>query len=220
MRHVSDRRRSTAGRGAAAALPVAVNGSVGVPRPAGDSAGPGAVVGALVVSSPGLVRALLLNASHEPLSVVPGRRAVVLVVAGKAECVLERSGPMLHSPSAQMAVPAVVRLRRYVRVPFQPPPAVTRAGVLRRDGRRCAYCGGRGETVDHVVPRSRGGDHSWENCVACCLRCNTRKADRLLSELGWSLRVPPTVPRRGPLGAMFAADEADPVWEPWLGAVA
>lgn len=171
-------------------------------------------------SAPDLVRALLLNASHEPLSVVPGRRAVVLVVAGKAECVLERSGPLLRSPSAAMAVPAVVRLRRYVRVPYQPPPAVTRSGVLRRDGRRCAYCGGRGETVDHVVPRSRGGGHSWENCVACCLRCNTRKADRLLSELGWTLRVPPSVPRRGPLGAMFAADEADPAWEPWLGAVA
>lgn len=215
MTDVSDRRRPTVGRSVA---PVVAAGGVAVGGV--EVTVPTAVIGAVVVSTPGLVRALLLNASHEPLSVVPGRRAVVLVVAGKADCVLERSGPLLHSPSSAMAVPAVVRLRRYVRVPYQPPPAVTRAGVLRRDGRRCAYCGGRGETVDHVVPRSRGGGHSWENCVACCLRCNTRKADRLLSELGWSLRVPPTVPRRGPLGAMFAADEADPVWEPWLGAVA
>ncbi|HYN72772.1 MAG TPA: HNH endonuclease, partial [Nakamurella sp.] len=143
-----------------------------------------------------LVRVLLLNAGHEPLAVVTGRRALILVVAGKAECVAERSSAV-RSPSLVLAVPAVVRLRRYVRVPYQAPPAVTRAGILRRDLRRCAYCSGRGDTVDHVVPKSRGGDHSWENCVACCVRCNTRKADRLLPELGWSLPFVPAAPRRG-----------------------
>ena len=164
-----------------------------------------------------LVRVLLLNASHEPLAVVTGRRALVLVVAGKAECVLERpNGSLVRSPSVVVAVPAVVRLRRYVRVPYQAPPAVTRAGVLRRDSRRCAYCRGRGDTVDHVVPKSRGGEHSWENCVACCVRCNARKADRLLSELGWSLPVIPGPPRRGAFGRMWSTEDADPAWEPWL----
>ena len=81
-----------------------------------------------------LVRVLLLNASHEPLAVVTGRRALVLVVAGKAECVLERpTASLIRSPSVAVAVPAVVRLRRYVRVPYPAPPAVTRAGMLRRD---------------------------------------------------------------------------------------
>jgi len=161
-----------------------------------------------------LVRVLLLNASHEPLAVVTGRRALILVVAGKAECVAERSSAV-RSPSLVLAVPAVVRLRRYVRVPYQAPPAVTRAGILRRDLRRCAYCSGRGDTVDHVVPKSRGGAHSWENCVACCVRCNTRKADRLLPELGWSLPFEPAAPRRGVFGGLWSED-ADPAWKPWL----
>jgi 5-methylcytosine-specific restriction endonuclease McrA len=166
-----------------------------------------------------VLRVLLLNASHEPLAVVTGRRALVLVVAGKAECVLERPAGAIRSPSMTLAVPAVVRLRRYVRVPYQPPPAVTRAGILRRDARRCAYCRGRGDTVDHVIPKSRGGSHSWENCVACCVRCNTRKADRLLDELGWPLPFNPGPPRRG-AGRLWSTEEADPVWQPWLPAAA
>ena len=100
------------------------------------------------------------------------------------------------------------------------PPAVTRAGVLKRDGRHCAYCQGRAETVDHVVPRSRGGGHSWENCVACCARCNARKADRLLAEIGWCLPTVPGPPRRGVLGRMWANEESDPAWEPWLPSAA
>lgn len=167
-----------------------------------------------------VLRVLLLNASHEPLAVVTGRRALVLVVAGKAECVVERSDGLVRSPSVVLAVPAVVRLRRYVRVPYPAPPAVTRSGVLKRDGRRCAYCQGRAETVDHVVPRSRGGGHSWENCVACCGRCNARKADRLLDELGWALAFSPGPPRRGVLGRMWANEESDPAWEPWLPSAA
>lgn len=163
-----------------------------------------------------VLRVLLLNASHEPLAVVTGRRALVLVVAGKAECVVERPSGQIRSPSMALAVPAVVRLRRYVRVPYPAAPAVTRAGVLKRDARRCAYCQARADTVDHVIPRSRGGVHSWENCVACCARCNARKADRLLEELGWALPAVPGPPRRGVLGRMWANEESDPAWEPWL----
>ena len=165
-------------------------------------------------------RVLLLNASHEPLAVVTGRRALVLVVAGKADCVLEHpAAALIRSPSMAIAVPAVVRLRRYVRVPYQAPPAVTRAGILRRDSRRCAYCHGRGDTVDHVIPKSRGGSHSWENCVACCVRCNTRKADRLLDELDWSVPFIPGPPRRR-AGRWWPDEDADPVWEPWLSIAA
>lgn len=167
-----------------------------------------------------VLRVLLLNASHEPLAVVTGRRALVLVVAGKAECLVERPDGLVRSPSVALAVPAVVRLRRYVRVPYPAPPAVTRAGVLKRDGRRCAYCPGRADTVDHVLPRSRGGAHTWENCVACCARCNARKADRLIEELGWSLTTTPGPPRRGVLGRMWGNEESDPAWEPWLPSAA
>ena len=183
-------------------------------RPGGAHRGRHEVDHAGVVA---MVKVLLLNASHEPLAVVTGRRALVLVVAGKAECVLERpSGALIRSPSVTFAIPAVVRLRRYVRVPYPAPPAVTRTGILRRDSRRCAYCNGRGDTVDHVLPKSRGGEHSWENCVACCVRCNTRKADRLLDELGWSLPFVPGPPRRGAFGRLWSTDDADPAWGPWL----
>lgn len=190
------------------------------PAPVRPPPGPGLHRDTEATRPVGVLRVLLLNASHEPLAVVTGRRALVLVVAGKAECVVERPDGRIRSPSLALAVPAVVRLRRYVRVPYPAAPAVTRAGVLKRDGRRCAYCQARAETVDHVVPRSRGGAHSWENCVACCARCNARKADRLLDELGWVLPSVPGPPRRGVLGRMWANEESDPAWEPWLSAAA
>jgi len=171
------------------------------------------------VGSGTTVRVLLLNATHEPLAVVTGRRALVLLLAGKAECVVEReNGVRMHSPTLVLTIPAVLRLNRYVRVPYQPATSITRAGILRRDRRACAYCGGRADTIDHVQPRSRGGAHSWENCVACCGRCNTRKADRLLSELGWSLRFTPGPPARAGGGRVWLTDDTDPAWDPWLAA--
>jgi 5-methylcytosine-specific restriction endonuclease McrA len=97
---------------------------------------------------------------------------------------------------------------------------MTRAGVLRRDGRRCAYCGRRADTIDHVVPRSRGGGHTWENCVAACRLCNSKKADRLLGELGWTLERPPRPPSRSAGGVLVLAVEPLPAWEPWLAAAA
>ncbi len=166
-------------------------------------------------------RVLLLNATHEPLAVLTGRRAVVLMVAGKADCLVERStGEKVHSPSVVLSVPAVLLLRRYVRVPYAPAASITRAGILRRDRKRCAYCRGAGDTIDHVVPRSRGGVHSWENCVACCSKCNAKKADRLLSELGWSLPFVPGSPRRIGSGRLWLSEDADPAWHPWLSRAA
>ena len=164
-------------------------------------------------------RSLLLNATHEPLAVVAARRAVVLVLAGKAESVLDRGASAFHAPGAVFALPAVIRLHRYVRVPMTPMTAVSRAGVMRRDRRRCAYCRGPAETIDHVMPRSRGGGHTWNNCVACCGRCNTRKADRLLDEIGWRLPFIPGPPRRV-AGRLWLVEDTDPVWDPWLGRAA
>ena len=169
----------------------------------------------------GTSRVLLLNATHEPLAVVNGRRAVILMLAGKAECLVERGeGEQVHSAHLVLAVPAVLRLNRFVRIPYSPAAAITRAGVLRRDRRRCAYCRSAGDTIDHVVPRSRGGLHTWENCVACCSRCNAKKADRLLSELGWSLTSVPGSPKRVGSGRLWLSEDADPAWHPWLGMAA
>ena len=91
------------------------------------------------------------------------------------------AGSAFHSAHLTLPAPSVMRLSRYVRVPYRRAVPMTRSGVLRRDGRRCAYCAKRADTIDHVVPRSRGGTHTWENCVAACKSCNSRKADRLLA---------------------------------------
>ncbi len=165
-----------------------------------------------------LPRVLLLNATHEPLAVVTSRRALVLILAGKAVSIEDREIGAVHSARLVIQVPAVVRLNRYVRVPYRAPTSVTRAGILRRDNKSCAYCAAKGETIDHVIPRSRGGKHSWENCVACCSRCNTRKADRTLDELGWQLLVVPGPPKRTSGGHVWMVDDADPAWAPWLAA--
>lgn len=155
---------------------------------------------------------LVLNASYEPLCVVPVRRAVVLLLLEKA-VVEQRSDALVRSERLTLVAPSVVRLQRYVRVPRRTRVPITRRAVLARDRERCAYCEGRADTIDHVVPRSRSGPHAWENVVAACARCNHRKADRLLAELGWELRFTPRAPH-GPSAAVGHARHPD--WEPYL----
>ena len=141
-------------------------------------------------------RVLLLNVTYEPLTTVGLHRAVCLVLGDKAVVVHDDAdGRMLHSASSRLVVPSVIRLRRYVRIPHRSRVPLTRAALMRRDNYLCAYCGTRADTIDHVIPRSRGGQHVWENCVASCTRCNHRKADRLIEEIGWSLRFDPAAPR-------------------------
>jgi 5-methylcytosine-specific restriction endonuclease McrA len=193
------------------------------PDPNGADPEPGEVPG--TAPYPGVIptgsRVLLLNATFEPLAVVTAKRAVVLMLTGKAECVEATfGGAAFHSENLTVPAPSVMRLSRYVRVPYRRSVPMTRAGVLRRDGRRCAYCGKRADTIDHVVPRSRGGGHTWDNCVAACRLCNSRKADRLIEDIGWSLAFVPRPPDRAAGGILVLAVEPLPAWEPWLGASA
>jgi 5-methylcytosine-specific restriction endonuclease McrA len=163
-------------------------------------------------------RVLLLNATYEPLTALSVRRAVVLLVCEKAHAVHEDpEGPVLHSAGNAVAVPSVIRLHNYVRVPYRARVPMTRAALMHRDRFRCGYCGAKAETIDHVIPRSRGGEHSWENCVASCAPCNHRKADKLLAELGWTLRSP-LVPPKGQHWRLLATTKVlDPVWLRYLG---
>ena len=158
-------------------------------------------------------RALLLNASLEPLCVVSRRRAVVLVLTGKAT-VLEASG-VLRSERTAIPAPVVLVLTRYVHVPVRRPTGPTRRSVLARDNHRCAYCGAGADTIDHVRPRSRGGAHEWSNVVAACVRCNHRKADHLLHEIGWQLRFTPRQPR-GSVVVLDALARTEPAWTRYL----
>jgi 5-methylcytosine-specific restriction endonuclease McrA len=158
--------------------------------------------------------ALVLNATYEPLCVVPLRRAVVLVLAEKA-VVGGGGAPVMHSERLSMPVPSVVRLSRYVRVPYHREVPLTRRAVLDRDGHQCAYCGSRADTIDHVRPRSRGGQHVWTNVVAACARCNHRKGDRLLAEMGWQLAAPPAQPP-ATVAVVMGWARKEPSWQPYL----
>lgn len=160
-------------------------------------------------------RSLVLNASYEPLGTVSVRRAVVLVLAGKAESVHD-TGIVLHSERLEVPVPSVVRLRQYVHVPYLRRVAVSRKAVMARDGHRCQYCGARADSIDHVTPRSRGGGHTWDNVVAACRPCNVRKRDRLLHETGMRLKRPPTVPH-GVVWSIMASGSVPADWLAYLG---
>ena len=157
---------------------------------------------------------LVLNATYEPLNSVSWRRAVILVLDGRAE-VVEESTEVWHSRAVQLRVPLVIRLYRYVRVPYRATAALSRRAVLARDGHECAYCGGRATTLDHVVPRSRGGDNSFDNLVAACGRCNQRKADRTPIEAKMPLRFQPYTPA-GYEALSLALGAGDASWDTWL----
>jgi 5-methylcytosine-specific restriction endonuclease McrA len=158
---------------------------------------------------------LLLNATFEPLCVVSSRRAIVLVLGAKAEAV-DVTDEEVHAERIALAVPVVVRLTRYVRVPYPVQVPLSRRAVFTRDGQTCVYCGGPATSIDHVVPRSRGGTHTWDNVVAACRRCNHTKADRSLAEMGWSLPHPPRAPS-GAAWRLLGHRTVDPRWREWLG---
>ncbi|MEO1067669.1 MAG: HNH endonuclease, partial [Cyanobacteria bacterium J06638_6] len=136
-------------------------------------------------------KVLVLNASYEPLNITSWRRAVVLIIKGKAERV-EHNGKLVY---ADFPLPTVIRLRHYVRVPYKDIP-LTRRNLLQRDHHTCQYCGysGDGLTLDHVLPRSRGGGDSWENMVAACVRCNVKKGSRTPREANMLLSSQPRKP--------------------------
>ncbi len=172
-----------------------------------------------------MARTLVLNRSYRAIAVADWQRALTLVYIGLAEALdaeltpydfsawvaasshwVEAPAGFVSSTSVRLAVPEVIRLVRYDRVPHREV-AFTRHNVFARDGRRCAYCGRRRPTeeldLDHVVPRSRGGGHSWTNVVTSCRPCNLKKADKLPEEAGMPLKFRPSKPRWTLLGSLL-----------------
>ncbi|MEU0932323.1 MULTISPECIES: HNH endonuclease [unclassified Embleya] len=137
---------------------------------------------------------LVLNATYQPLATVSFKRALVLVLQEKAVVEHVAPGRVVRAATLEIPLPRVIRLLKFVRVPFRQQAAWSRRGVLLRDNRRCAYCGGRATTVDHVLPRSRGGADSWLNTVAACGNDNQRKAARTPVEAGMRLLFEPYEP--------------------------
>lgn len=142
-------------------------------------------------------KVLVLNASYEPLNICTWRRAVVLLMKGKAEQI-EHNGKLIYT---NLPVPTVIRLRSYVKIPYKEI-SLSRRNLLHRDNYTCQYCGDRRHdlTIDHIVPRSKGGTDSWENVVAACLKCNVKKGDRTPKEANM---VMTTTPRRPPSHVYF-----------------
>jgi len=161
---------------------------------------------------------LVLNATYEPLSVVSVRRAVVLLLKEKAE-IVEAAEAELRSEHLTIPMPLVIRLVYYVRIPYRVSLPVTRRTVLARDHYTCQYCGRQPPrkdlTVDHILPRSRGGRTTWENVVTACQRCNGRKGSRTPEEANMKLISKPTRPRYVAL-AMVESAAARQAWDKYM----
>ena len=130
---------------------------------------------------------LVLNQNYEPLNICRARRAVVLVYEGKAEMLEDGTG-FIHSISYSFPLPSVIRLPYMIKRP-RPKRRLTRLEVFSRDQYACQYCGKESRllTLDHIIPRYRGGQHTWENVVSACIRCNRRKAGKTPEEAGMKL---------------------------------
>jgi 5-methylcytosine-specific restriction endonuclease McrA len=165
-----------------------------------------------------LHKTLLLNATYEPIRIIPVTRAIVLVLAEKAE-VINASDREYHSERKAIPIPSVVRLRHFVEIPYLTRVKLTRSALIKRDNGSCGYCGKTGDhmNVDHITPRSKGGKHRWENVVWSCYPCNSKKADRTPAGAGMKLLVKPYVPKdRITLILGVGKVEVDPQWEPYL----
>jgi 5-methylcytosine-specific restriction endonuclease McrA len=136
------------------------------------------------------------NADYRVLSRIPWQEAVRLILRS-AVYVIDVHTPAVHirSPSLVIELPLSVALREYVHIPYKADNRVTRDGVLRRDRHTCAYCGGRADTVDHILPRCRGGGDTWFNLVAACHSCNGLKGDRTPQEAGMIMIREPFEPK-------------------------
>jgi 5-methylcytosine-specific restriction endonuclease McrA len=160
----------------------------------------------------------VLNASFEAINVCTVRRAAVLVLKERAE-ILERSG-QLHAETFEMPRPTVIRLTTYVRVPRDAHSRkITRRAIFARDKWICQYCGsGHPQlTVDHVIPRSKGGASSWENVVTCCAPCNRRKGDRLPKHANMHPKAKPAAPS-STIFVHVAVPRVPEVWQQYLAA--
>jgi 5-methylcytosine-specific restriction endonuclease McrA len=159
----------------------------------------------------------VLNVTYEPLSVVPVPRAIHLLMVQRAE-LIEASDAVIRSERLQLPVPQVIRLLHYVRVPHNLPLPLSRRALLLRDDYTCQYCGaqpGRENlTIDHVIPRSRGGRTEWENVVAACGACNRKKGNRTPEEAGMTLLHKPHRPRFWAMALLTMA--TNDVWRKYL----
>jgi 5-methylcytosine-specific restriction endonuclease McrA len=159
---------------------------------------------------------LVLNQNYEAMSICNVQRAIILLYLGKAEIVASKNSQAICSVTQQIPFPTIVRLLIYIRVPYKKI-VLSRKNILRRDAYKCQYCK-RGDvplTIDHIVPKSKGGDDSWENLVAACVKCNNKKGDRSPDEAKMKLLKKPTKPSHITFMKHFVG-RIDEEWKPYL----
>lgn len=161
-------------------------------------------------------KVLILNQSYEPISVCSAKKALMLLFLTKAEMVEQRTSQVIRTVRSNYPFPSVIRLCAYLRVPFRKI-ELSRKNIFRRDGMRCQYCGTQHPplTVDHVIPRSRGGNDTWENLTTACIRCNNRKGNRTPDEADMRLLAPPKKPHHV-LFLKHNLGKVDETWRPYL----
>jgi hypothetical protein len=161
-------------------------------------------------------KVLILNADYRALTVCSVQKAFILVYLNKAELVAENGSFTLNTIAARFPMPSIIRLFTYVQLPYKGV-ILSRQNIFKRDGGRCQYCGVAHDlTLDHVMPRSRGGKSTWENLVTACKGCNSKKGDETPEEAGMHLARPPFKPSF----LMFLRDfsgHVDENWKPYLG---
>jgi hypothetical protein len=140
------------------------------------------------------LKALVLNIDYSPITICSVQRAFLLVYLGKAELVKANSSYFFHTVDDTFSMPSVIKLNRYVNVPYKGV-VLNRENVFKRDGFKCQYCGTNKElTIDHLVPKAKGGKSSWSNLVTACKRCNTKKGYYSPEEAGLQLSFQPYRP--------------------------
>ena len=139
-------------------------------------------------------KVLVLNQSYEPLMVVGAKRAIISILSDKTECVANYSEG-IRSQSFSMSLPSVIRVKQYVRF-FRSEIVLNRENILKRDNFTCQYCCKKNNsmTIDHVIPRNKGGKDAWRNLVAACSKCNTKKGNSLLEKIDMKLLKKPKKP--------------------------
>jgi 5-methylcytosine-specific restriction endonuclease McrA len=161
-------------------------------------------------------KVLILNQNYEPMSVCNAKKAIILLYLGKAEMIEAYNGKEIHSVSMSIPFPSIVRLGVYIHVPYKKI-ILSRKNILRRDGHRCQYCG-RGDiplTIDHIIPKAKKGEESWENLVAACVNCNNKKGDRTPEEARMYLLRKPMKPNHVTFIRHFVG-RLDERWKPYL----
>jgi 5-methylcytosine-specific restriction endonuclease McrA len=160
-------------------------------------------------------RVLVLNLDHSPIAIVPVQKAIVLSILEKVSCLSYYETLVIRTVTREFRYPAVIRLNEYKSVPYKGV-LLNRANIFRRDGHECQYCGSRKHlTIDHIIPKSKGGKTNWTNLITACHRCNVSKGDKTPEQVGFRLKIEPFRPTLSFFIAEYAERHAEE-WMPFL----